>query len=592
MKNKFGIPIIAAVLFGLTACTSDTLTDATVQPTTPIDENVPIGFSSYLGNAKTRAYNGGDISSTAFPNYGFGIFAINTKTVGYTDHKVGTTPTLLSEYDFMFNENVTGTTSGNSTTWNCTTKKYWPNPTYESSEEKPQYVSFFAYAPYVALTSPTTGNTQYTSTQSGIVGIDIYNNIKSNITNTTFNSTDIDPVVEYNTVVGSNSGDLADLLWGTTGTNSNSYNYDASQTGDAYKNLNGGKALTNGKADYKVNADLTKMVVGGTIGFNFKHALASIGMGKIDAVNDKVRTSSSAKTRATDGTTGLEEKNRISVRWIAVEVLPNDGTSSTETTTTTAYPTHGYFDLATGNWAAKSGSGTNSFDPLYLIVPNKDTKNPSTDSKTNAEKALDEYNEFKGLTGNNAISKDNVNVVPMNGEINIGDLTSDYSSYVAQGGWNTTGDNIAKNGVTTTGASPLGTGATSFYVIPSAVIPSTTVATPSVKVTVDYDIVTPDANYDASDEDESGEEGSEEGTAEQKGGFVASHQIQTQKVSGITSIEMGKKYTLNIHLGVTSIKVDASVDNWDTNNTQDADLPANKAGSTTEETSDPEPTEP
>lgn len=47
------------------------------------------------------------------------------------------------------------------------------------------------------------------------------------------------------------------------------------------------------------------------------------------------------------------------------------------------------------------------------------------------------------------------------------------------------------------------------------------------------------------------------------------------------SLEAGKKYTLNLHLGMTSVKMEASVADWDEGNSADVDLPVNSSTTAT-----------
>lgn len=80
-------------------------------------------------------------------------------------------------------------------------------------------------------------------------------------------------------------------------------------------------------------------------------------------------------------------------------------------------------------------------------------------------------------------------------------------------------------------------------------------------VYVEYDVITIDQNI-----------GNDSNTYDGLKSKVTNH-ISTQ-VTGI-NFQSGKAYTLNLQLGMTSVKVDAAVDNWSDANDTDVDLPQN-----------------
>lgn len=176
--------LAAAALLAFAACSS---TDESANNQT-VAEPKPVSFGTYVNQSVTRAGAIGDITNTTQLKdaQGFGVFAYYTDNVEYS----GTTIP-----NFMYNQQVT---SADGTTWTYTPVKYWPNE-YGSTatSEGTDMLSFFAYAPYVDV-STTTGQVTDANKTSGI-------------TQTGRNSTSGDPTVKY-IVTGETAG--VDLLWG------------------------------------------------------------------------------------------------------------------------------------------------------------------------------------------------------------------------------------------------------------------------------------------------------------------------------------------------------------------------------------------
>lgn len=127
MKKRFLFSLVAmaAMVIG-TGCSNDELFNDYSQ------ENA-IGFDTYIGRgAETRATV---IDNNNLPTEGFGVFAYYTGDKTFSQMATTITP------NFMYNEKVTGTISGNITTWTYSPIKYWPT----TNSHK---ISFFAYAPY------------------------------------------------------------------------------------------------------------------------------------------------------------------------------------------------------------------------------------------------------------------------------------------------------------------------------------------------------------------------------------------------------------------------------------------------------------
>ena len=182
--KRFRFPILAAsALMMLAACTS---TDESVNDELKNAEPQPVTFGTYVNQSVTRAGTAGDITTTAVLGTagGFGVFGYYSDNVEYSGNLVP---------NFMYNQQVTYSASA----WTYTPIKYWPNEFGSSAaSEGIDKLSFFAYAPFVAVT-PSTGYATGSTTD--------------NITQLTRNTATGDPMVKY---IVNTSGDGVDLLWG------------------------------------------------------------------------------------------------------------------------------------------------------------------------------------------------------------------------------------------------------------------------------------------------------------------------------------------------------------------------------------------
>ena len=180
MKKYLILAAFAAVALG--ACTKVETTKETV------DE--PLTFGVYAGNAATKATYG-DITTDNLKTSadGFGVFAYYTKEVDWA---------TTDKPNFMYNQKVEYKTIGGTSVWTYEPIKYWPNEYgAEASSEAADRLTFFAYAPYAAVT-PSTGLVTGDAT-SGIIGMS--RNIATG-----------DPLVMYEANLTPGSG--VDLCWG------------------------------------------------------------------------------------------------------------------------------------------------------------------------------------------------------------------------------------------------------------------------------------------------------------------------------------------------------------------------------------------
>lgn len=436
MKQRLFIGSLAAL--ALMASCSSSNDDLNGGATTPQESNVPLTFSSYLGRtATTRAGATGTIttdganSTTSLQTEGFGLFATYTDNAEYT---AATGP------NFMYNTKVS------TKDWTYSPLRYWPNETSTTNadgkgatSEGVDRLSFFAYAPYVEATAATGAVTENT------VGI----------TALTANNATTDPKVTY--VVADDPSKSVDLLWGVVPAGTTKWS-----------NVTGTDIDI---AEGKPYLNLIKPNTTQKVNFNFRHALAKLGLkvvGAFDAV--------------TGGT--KDAATKITVASVTIE-----GTGFKKT-------------------AVLNLNNTTANEPLWEAVKDAgDIKLTVSDANLNSK---------------------------------IKDSGNDEAQTV--------------DGVTETAQDLLNSDATSaqkaFMIIPSSA------DNKSLKVTIDYYVNTTDASLS-------------------KGYSRVENKI-TKTITGFAP-EAGKNYTLLLSLGMTSVKVSATVSDWTTEDgsTTQVDLPIN-----------------
>ena len=214
-----------------------------------------VSFEAYVNRGvSTRAGLGGMMDVSVLQDAGFGVFGYHTGRYAYGPDE---------RPDFMYNAMVS---NPGGTAWDYTPVKYWPNPD-DGDEGASNYVSFFAYAPYVSV-DPSTGELSGSDAPSRHEGI-------------TRLSASIDagnPHVSYKVCL-SPSGSV-DLCWGEPAL-------------DAQK----------------------PSVTGEKVRFNFRHALSSLNV-QVDAMTDETDS---------DGTNEPEADTRIYVRSVTFEGFASRG---------------------------------------------------------------------------------------------------------------------------------------------------------------------------------------------------------------------------------------------------------------------------
>jgi len=598
----------AVATLSLVACTQTDVDDSILTPgkmQEAVSDNA-IHFSTYMSSAgQTRAGAAGAIdtdtlkgfayayqgetsrnyTSTQALQFGFGVFAYytGTKTYGQAQGKTYTGEGTAyesneQEPDFMYNQQVyykegsyAGAVNGEelnvkvngaaATThnfvWYYDPIKYWPNEVQDNSSNwkvddqdnddsnnqataSGTYggnVSFFAYAPYVAL--PINSSSLPGGETEGIIKI---NNATTLTGSGVGNARMGDPLITY--VIPAKGDEVVDLLWGTAMSN------EAGVTGAS----NSGKSHTTGSNTYQeaildgytVNADLSKQKTTGTIGFNFKHALAKVGGstnttatapqpnglmivldldnqkgvetgGVMEEIPDGTKYDNGTKEVKEDGKTKYYTKVTVKSINIRARSLVKDDSNNEPTdagyTTTYLLKNQGDLDLATGQWDILRTANT-------ITAANVDesdaTKTPATTTHLINQDG----------TSNDAAAK-------LSTAIREVDLTSNANTV--------DGFKAEPLGVLT--AAALGTNGQNVYdteAFPLVFIPGTC---PELTITVDYIVRTFDPNL-----------------------FYKYSEVEqkiTKKVTFNKLVELNKQYSLLIHLGLTSVKFTASVSDWD-----------------------------
>ncbi len=463
MKDMLKAVVAAAVVVSMVSCSSEADFDNTNTTDSNKQESVatPVNFGSYLAQSKSNLSRAGgttpasEMTTAELQSKGFGVVAFYTKTNQYTSGSTKMEP------NFMYNTRVSGTG------WTYSPVMYWPNGGQTEGAtpgEGTQYLSFFAYAPY----KETFGDKGITALSS--------------------NSTPGDPTVSY--TLGATGAD-ADLLWGTAGSNGTTTNGNA-QNGTDF----------NGAAKAKVNANLSKMNVGGKVKFNFKHALAKFGgtgAGTDNKTSGLMIVADIDNGSATTGGT-LDGSTKITVKSIKIESVKavDDGKMTTEA----SIPTSGTLNLATGVWTTNN--------------------NGKIDYEINSPSAA----ATEGAT------------------------TQTMNESIAEPKTFESWDKLPA-GVSTT-AQSVYTESTPLLLIPDG-------NDHTLRISIDYIVRTKNASLS-------------KGYTEVEQSFY--------KDLTLSKVGMNAKYNLLIHLGLTSVKFDATVSDW-TNTTA--------GGSTSSTTSDTDP---
>lgn len=491
----------AAAVAMLTGCSqNDDLTAPTVQNQT---EDTPISFGTYMGySGQTRAGSTGDIvdynatsgHKLGSAGYEFGVFAYLTGTTypNVAASEPGSIGANSNKPDFMFNQKVDYNIT-TASAWGYSPLKYWPNGEVSSTDNNADnadatstslnYLSFFAYAPYVTKAAAN-------GTGTGITGMSD-NNATGN------------PTITYK--MAANQANV-DLLWGT-------YN-----GGDGYEVVHGSDKQTGGKVwgteganikNYGVtNVNLTKQQKDQKVKFLFKHALAKIAGGSAEK-NSKmglmIKVDPDQGENFGDNATEANRQTVVTVKEIKIK---NNDANNGGTPAVYTYPkeTVGTLDLATGIWSHPLDKTQDLFS--QTIKPS------ATGTEIEINPAIKEMAVTSEVQAN-----------------------AYWTTYLTI---SSTGDHP---GVTKTARPVYATEQTPLLYFPGE--------TPSLEVEIEYVVRTKDPNLEL--------------------GYSEVTQKIKKTVTFASPVQMNKYYGLTIILGLTSVKFEATVANWEPDGTEDGD---------------------
>ena len=498
-----------------------------------------IQFGVYTNRAVTRAGQAESLNTDALKNGdGIGVFAYHTNNSKYDER--------TSLPNFMYNQNVKWDATIGNGVWTYAPVKYWPNEFGENAvSEDVDYVTFFAYAPYVSV-NPTTGIPEvdmkafdaekfaqylgyvatddktavedfrtkegYKAKEEGETADDAVEALKmlyikqqqgKNITSISRNADKGDPIVRY--VVDTNPQTSVDLLWGVAAEN------------NGFVGL-ADKAATISTDNCYLN--LSKQIgTTDSIKWKFYHALAKLNV-QIIAAADVVTEGVDPYNPDAD-TKALQEATKIYLRSIDFTGFATRGALNLHSED--AVP--GYVKP---NWMNYDGTdltaGTVTFyDGL------KDGKEGYTDNIATGEKPLGLNPELieEPTTTTWAAKRQGI-------------PTQKYANLFAG----------AIDDPATTDKDEAATA--SIFVIPT---------NERMAITVIYDIMTSDPLLSQNLSD----------------GFTKGSRVQnkiSQTLEGL-KLEAGKSYTIKLVVGIESVKVTVDVENFIETDAQKVDLPYN-----------------
>lgn len=512
------------------------------------NESNAISFGTYMGNVKeTRAvtaqnYTSGPISNTAnaldhitsLAEAQFGVFAYLT-TADYT------TSTVLAP-NFMYNQQLQYDGAVGSGSWIYSPVKYWPNgidagntsgnPSNTAVEKTVQKLSFFAYAPYKA---PSFFDASYANATDGALpsGLADATTKKSStatngITAMTTNDFTGNVWVKY-ALLKATEQEAVDLLWGLNG--KTTYN-EADNSDPSVGNI--GEAY---------NINLTKQAVESTntqkVQFLFKHALAKIQGSSVTTAKNLDEASSNCGFSVkldVDGNSGDNQttffgtsngfnkaKTLVTIKSVKIQdgtTASNDSENGLTSATSDIY-TSGWFNIETGTWDM---AGATTGATININVQN----NTSSDDASS-------------------------NIYTLNPKIRENSVKN-----TAGVDWNPSADSSTDGytggaeGVEVT-AKPL---FANEYVPGLMFIPG---QSQTIYVTVDYIVRTADANLST--------------------GYSEVEQVITNKVTlPAASLGANKIFKIIMHLGLTSVKFEAVVSDWQTKSDSSIDENGSETG--------------
>lgn len=514
------IIIIASAIIALASCTKN---DVAAPSTAKLSagEDV-ISFGNYNGRSITKAGKVGDmvLDSLKKADAGFGVFAYYTGAKDFNG-TVGTDANWNAAIapNFMYNEKIYW---DGASSWKYDNIKYWPNDNANADAGNStgsvaaSKLSFFAYAPYVNETTALG--------TSGIVAIS--------------DNTVLQPKVTYQI---DPDGNTVDLLWGTAGSNGADVN-DNAQPGSkvAFTNKDAAADTT----DYAMNVNLVKMKTDGKVQFAFKHALAQIGGSstKTTTVLTPTRNADGTAKPSANDTTATLKQGGLQVKLNVDNINGGELDRNTVITVKNIIVTN---DI--------NGDGViDSNDDQTVTVP--DPANPGSTTTETRKAGFVSRGDFNVVTGEWIASTDpaySTGSIDMSVSSPAQNAEDAAAAAAASATYTEPTVVMSKKiaepvGVTAFSQLPMG-----VQVVPQSVyenganplvlMPGTV---PVLRFTITYIVRSVDTKLQKQ--------------------YTEVEQTISKIVSFNNAIEMNKMYNIIIALGLTSVKFDAIVSNWDT----------------------------
>lgn len=468
-----------------------------------------VGFDVYA--PITRAGTAGEITTASLKtgnhkDDGFGVFGYYSDNEQYS---------VYLKPNFMYNQQVLW--DNTNSIWKYEPAKYWPNEFgTDATSEDVDYLSFFAYAPYVKFV-PSSGAVDVSKVILGAndhtgAAMDTQEKVdaeieflqKKNIIGTIRNTSTGDPMIKY--AVDWNPATSVDLLWGV-----------APET-KTYTTINNNTTSLDAGKPY---INMLKMKNDDKVKFLLCHALAWLNV-QIDADFNDEGTSTTVHGTGNDFTDG---HTKIWIRSITFDGFAAQGSLNLNNETST---TLGSATVGLAKWMDISGANELETGSVTIYDGRKDGG--------------------EGVESNEATSEKPHTLNPQLVQTKqyIGDPYA-VGGTLEEGDHHTGVTKEPQNLFESTTATQ------QIYVIPTS---------EKVNVTIVYDVETADENLATYLSD-----GLTRGSSIQ-------NRISKLDVFGV-KLEAGKKYTLKLHLGMTDVKFDAAVQEWVAGEEEDANLPFN-----------------
>lgn len=317
MKPIYACCVLAVAVFAagsLAGCSQD-VDGGTQGPA------LSVGFASSLVPdtlSYTRAGRVGAMTEATLQRASFGVFAYHTGSTPWSSYYGAS----MQAPNFMYNQKVDFSfTQG---TWGYTPVKYWPNDNTPADDEGAvgslthSYLSFFAYAPYVALTQ--NGNRTLDAAPTDDAGVATPTGITA-ISGDGVAGTGTTGNLWVSYRLAEDPDKQVDLMYGTRGQK-------------VYQEADGTNNTVAELGASVMNTDLAKQTVGEQVNFLFRHALSTIDI-YVQRIYDEVLPT---------GKTPETEKTRIYVSQLSLAV-PAGGMYDS-----------GRFNLITGRWNLSGGT--------------------------------------------------------------------------------------------------------------------------------------------------------------------------------------------------------------------------------------------